>query len=122
MYGGDGFWMFGDHTDPDYLYAEYQGGEIARVNRKTHEARNIRPLPRYQEKKLSFNWNTPIHISATQKGTIYIGAQVLFRSQDFGQTWDRISPDLTTNDPQKQRQEQSGGVAAGWASDLGRHR
>src|SRR6266542_961162 len=48
MYGGDGFWMFADPTDPDYLYAEYQGGEIARVNRKTHEARNIRPLPRYQ--------------------------------------------------------------------------
>src|SRR6266545_4109601 len=110
MYGGDGFWMFADPTDPDYLYAEYQGGEIGRVNRKTHEQRNIRPLPRYQEKKLRFNWNTPIHISATQKGTIYIGAQVLFRSRDFGQTWERISPDLTTNDPQKQKQEQSGGV------------
>ncbi len=110
MYGGDGFWMFADPTDPDYLYAEYQGGEIGRVNRKTHESRNIRPLPAYQEKKLRFNWNTPIHISATQKGTIYIGAQVLFRSRDFGQTWERISPDLTTNDPQKQRQEQSGGI------------
>ena len=110
MYGGDGFWMFVDPADPDYLYAEYQGGEIARVNRKTHETRNIRPLPRYQEKKLRFNWNTPIHISSTQKGTIYIGAQVLFRSHDYGQTWERISPDLTTNDPQKQKQEQSGGV------------
>ncbi len=110
MYGGDGFWMFADPTDPDYLYAEYQGGEIGRVNRKTHESRNIRPLPHYQEKKLRFNWNTPIHISATQRGTTYIGAEVLFRSKDFGQTWERISPDLTTNDPLKQRQEQSGGV------------
>jgi photosystem II stability/assembly factor-like uncharacterized protein len=110
MYGGDGFWMFADPTDPDYLYAEYQGGEIGRVNRQTHESRNIRPLPRYQEKKLRFNWNTPIHISGTQKGTIYIGAQFLFRSKDFGQTWERISPDLTTNDTTKQRQEQSGGV------------
>src|SRR6266513_3040525 len=110
MYGGDGFWMFADPTDPDYLYAEAQGGEIGRVNRKTHESRNIRPLPRYQEKKLRFNWNTPIHISQTQPGTIYIGAQVLFRSKDFGQTWERISPDLTTNDPQKQKQEQSGGI------------
>src|SRR5919198_1157632 len=110
MYGGDGFWMFADPTDPDYLYAEYQGGEIGRVNRQTHESRNIRPLPRYQEKKLRFNWNTPIHISGTQKGTIYIGAQFLFRSKDFGQTWERISPDLTTNDTTKQRQGQSGGV------------
>jgi photosystem II stability/assembly factor-like uncharacterized protein len=49
-------------------------------------------------------------MSPTQKGTLYIGAQYLFRSHDHGQTWDRISPDLTTNDPQKQKQEQSGGV------------
>jgi len=110
MYGGDGFWMFVDPTDPDYVYAEYQGGEIGRVNRKTHESRNIKPLPRYAEGKLRYNWNTPIHVSPTRKGTIYIGAQFLFRSRDFGQTWDRISPDLTTNDPAKQRQEQSGGV------------
>src|SRR5881296_57512 len=110
MYGGDGFWMFADPSDPNYLYAEAQGGAVGRVNRRTHESRNIQPLPRYQEKKLRFNWNTPIHISATQKGTVYIGAQVLFRSKDFGQTWERISPDLTTNDPQKQKQEQSGGI------------
>jgi len=110
MYGGDGFWMFADPTDPDYLYAESQGGYIGRVNRKTHESRGIQPLPRYKEKKLRFNWNTPIHVSPTQNGTIYLGAQFLFRSKDFGQTWERISPDLTTNDSTKQRQEQSGGV------------
>ncbi len=110
MYGGDGFWMFVDPADPDYIYAESQGGEIGRVNRKTHETRNIKPLPQYREGKLRYNWNTPIHVSPTQKGTIYIGAQFLFRSRDFGQTWERISPDLTTNDPEKQRQEQSGGV------------
>ncbi len=56
------------------------------------------------------NWNTPIALSPNEKGTIYIGAQFLFRSRDHGQTWDRISPDLTTNDPEKQKQEQSGGV------------
>jgi photosystem II stability/assembly factor-like uncharacterized protein len=110
MYGGDGFWMFVDPTEPEYLYAEYQGGEIARINRKTHETRNIKPLPRYREGKLRFNWNTPIYLSPTQKGTIYIGAQFLFRSRDYGQTWERVSPDVTTNDPAKQQQEQSGGV------------
>src|SRR6266581_6023946 len=103
MYGGDGFWMFADPSDPDYVYAEAQGGTIGRVNIHTHESRNIQPLPHYQEKKLRFNWNTPLHISATQKGTVYIGAQVLFRSKDFGQTRERTSPDLTTNDPQKQK-------------------
>jgi photosystem II stability/assembly factor-like uncharacterized protein len=110
MYGGDGFWMFVDPTDPDYLYAEYQGGEIARVNRRTLESRNIKPLPRYGEKALRYNWNTPIHLSPTQRGTLYLGAQFLFRSRDFGQTWERVSPDLTSNDPAKQKQEQSGGV------------
>jgi photosystem II stability/assembly factor-like uncharacterized protein len=110
MFGGDGFWMFADPSDPDYLYAEAQGGEIGRVNRKTHETRPIKPLPLYQEQKLHFNWNTPIHMSEANKGTIYIGAQFLFRSRDHGETWDRISPDLTTNDPAKQKQEESGGV------------
>ncbi len=110
MYGGDGFWMFADPVDPDYLYAEAQGGEIGRVNRKTHESRPIKPLPLYQEKKLRFNWNTPIHLSTANKGTLYIGAQFLFRSRDFGESWDRVSPDLTTNDPGKQKQEESGGV------------
>jgi len=110
MYNGDGFWMFVDSSDPDYIYTELQGGEIGRVNRKTHETRNIKPLPGYKEGKLRYNWNTPIHVSPTQKGTVYIGAQFLFRSRDHGQTWDRISPDLSTNDPEKQKQEQSGGV------------
>ena len=110
MYGGDGFWMFEDTSDPNYIYAEAQGGEIGRVNRHTHEGRGIKPLPNYGEKKLRFNWNTPIHMSPNEKGTIYIGAQFLFRSRDHGQSWDRISPDLTTNDPEKQKQEESGGV------------
>jgi hypothetical protein len=108
MYGGDGFWMFADPTDPDYIYAESQGGYIGRINRKTHEVRGIQPLPKYGEGKLRYNWNTPIHVSP--KGTIYIGSQFLFRSKDKGQTWERISPDLTTNDPEKQKQELSGGI------------
>jgi len=109
MYNGDGFWMFQDPSDPDYIYAELQGGEIGRVNRHTHESRNIKPRPNYKE-KLRYNWNTPMALSPTEKGTIYIGAQFLFRSRDRGQNWERISPDLTTNDPTKQKQEQSGGV------------
>lgn len=110
MFNGDGFWMFEDPSDPNYIYAEAQGGEIGRVDRYTHEGRSIKPLPNYGEKKLRFNWNTPIHMSPNEKGTIYIGAQFLFRSRDHGQSWDRISPDLTTNDPEKQKQEESGGV------------
>jgi photosystem II stability/assembly factor-like uncharacterized protein len=109
LYGGDGFWVIPDPTDPDAVYAESQGGNIGRVNRKTLVARDIQPKAGYRE-KLRYNWNTPIHASPTQKGTIYIGAQFLFRSRDRGDSWDRVSPDLTTNDPEKQKQEQSGGV------------
>src|SRR5437867_5764987 len=96
MHGGDGFWMFADTADPDYIYAESQGGEIGRINRKTHESRNIKPLPQYKEGKQRFNWNSPIHMSPTQKGVVYIGSQFLYRSSDHGETWARISPDLTT--------------------------
>jgi photosystem II stability/assembly factor-like uncharacterized protein len=110
LYGGDGFWVFPDPTDDDYAYAEYQGGEISRINKKTNESRNIKPLPEYKEAKLHFNWNTPIHVSATDKGTLYVGSQYLFRSRDRGQTWERISPDLSTKDPNKVKQEESGGI------------
>lgn len=110
LFGGDGFWAFSDPADPNYAYAEYQGGFIGRINRKTLEKRSIKPEPNYGEGKLRFNWNTPIHMSPNEKGTIYIGAQFLFRSRDHGQSWERISPDLTTSDPEKQKQEESGGV------------
>jgi photosystem II stability/assembly factor-like uncharacterized protein len=110
LFGGDGFWVFPDPTDPGYVYAEAQGGYIGRVNEPTLASRGIKPQQNYGEGKLRFNWNTPIHMSPNEKGTLYVGAQFLFRSRDHGQSWDRISPDLTTNDPEKQKQEESGGV------------
>ena len=109
LFGGDGFWTIPDPTDPDAVYAESQGGYIGRMDRRTHGARDIQPKAGYNE-KLRFNWNTPIAVSPTQKATVYVGAQFLFRSRDHGDSWERISPDLTTNDPEKQKQEQSGGV------------
>src|SRR5439155_22302052 len=90
MFGGDGFWMFADPSDPDYVFAEYQGGNISRVNMRTHETRDLQPklgaadLKRYT--KLRFNWNTPIALSPHEPGTVYIGAQFLFRSRDHGQS------------------------------------
>jgi len=110
MYGGDGFWMWEDPSDSNYIYAEAQGGEIGRVNRRTHETRAIKPYPQYGEKKLRFNWNTPIQVSPNDKNTLYLGAQFLYRSRDHGQSFERISPDLSTNDPEKQKQEESGGI------------
>lgn len=109
LYGGDGFWVFPDPIDPDYVYAEYQGGNLARIDRRTLASRDIQPRAGDGE-KLRWNWNTPLHLSPNEKGTLYMGAQFLFRTRNQGQTWERISPDLTTNDPKKQQQELSGGI------------
>jgi photosystem II stability/assembly factor-like uncharacterized protein len=107
---GDGFWAFSDPAEADYAYAEYQGGMVARFRKSTGESRDIKPLPRSSEPEFRFNWNAPIHLSANHPGTIYLGGQFLFRSRDHGESWDRISPDLTTNDPARQHQELSGGL------------
>jgi photosystem II stability/assembly factor-like uncharacterized protein len=107
---GDGFWAFSDPADPDYAYVEYQGAMISRFRKSTGEAKDIKPLPRPGEPDFRFNWNAPIHLSSIQPGTVYLGGQFLFRSRDHGESWDRISPDLTTNDPARQHQEMSGGL------------
>ncbi|MEM9301873.1 MAG: glycosyl hydrolase, partial [Pseudomonadota bacterium] len=108
---GDGFWAFPDPTDDQVLYTEYQGGQLKRVDRETLEIKRIQPAPADEQEKLRFNWNTPLHMSPSKPGTIYYGAQYLFRSDDRGESWEAISPDLTTDDPQGQRQAQSGGIS-----------
>ncbi|HEX2645547.1 MAG TPA: glycosyl hydrolase [Thermoanaerobaculia bacterium] len=107
---GDGFYAFRDPNDPDLVYVEYQGGRIGRTRLSTGENKTLRPLPGKGDPKFRFNWNTPVHLSPTQPGTIYLGSQFLFRSRDQGESWEKISPDLTTNDPAKQRQAESGGL------------
>ena len=107
---GDGFWAFPDPEDSRFLYVEYQGGNILRVDTLLGEVKDIKPYAAEGEAELRFNWNTPIHLSPNEPGTVYVGAQYLFRSSDRGESWTRISPDLTTNDPRRQRQKQSGGV------------
>src|SRR6185295_11514992 len=96
--GGDGFWVQPDKTDKNIIYSEYQGGHASRGNRKTNEYQDIQPQPLKGDPKLRFNWNTPICVSPTNPTTIYMGAQYLYRSRNRGITWERISPDLTTND------------------------
>ena len=110
LLNGDGFWAFPDPTDADTIYDEYQGGNLFRVRRSTLDTKDIKPTPREGEPRFRFNWNTPIHLSRANPGVIYYGAQFLFRSKDKGESWERISPDLTTNDPAKQQQDRSGGL------------
>lgn len=108
--GGDGFWVQPDRSNPDVVYSEYQGGHASRINKKTNEYADIQPQALPGEPKLRFNWNTPIYTSPTNPKSLYMGAQYLYKSSNQGITWTRISPDLTTNDTLKQKQEESGGV------------
>jgi photosystem II stability/assembly factor-like uncharacterized protein len=107
---GDGFWAFADPNDSNTLYVEYQGGQLSRVDVTTGESKSIKPFARDGEDELRFNWNTPIHLSPTRPNTLYYGSQVLHFSTDRGDSWETISPDLTTNDPARQRQKDSGGI------------
>ena len=112
IFGGDGFWTVPDPLHPDYAYAEAQGGTMARVHLKTFKSLDIKPQAGKSDGKLRWNWNTPIVTGAANKGNLYTGAQYLFKSTDQGRNWERISTDLTTNDPKKQEQEKSGGISA----------
>ncbi len=108
--GGDGFWAYADAADPDIVYSESQGGEITRRRVSTGEEKAIKPLPLAGDPPYRFNWNTPIQTSPNDPKTIYLGSQFLFRSRDRGDSWEKISPDLSTNDPKKQQQLKSGGL------------
>ncbi len=112
LYGGDGFWVQPDPNDPNIVYAEAQGGEAGRVNITTTKVVAIKPQEVGSQDKLRWNWNSPIVTGAKNKRNLYMGAQFLYRSTDQGRNWQRISPDLTTNDKKKQEQENSGGLSA----------
>jgi photosystem II stability/assembly factor-like uncharacterized protein len=108
---GDGFHVWADPLDKDIIYSEFQGGQILRVHKALGEIKWVKPLPKQGEPKYRFNWNTPIALSPTNPRVLYIGAQFLFRTTNRGESWERLSPDLTTNDPAKQKQDESGGLS-----------
>ena len=108
--GGDGFCVIPDPTDKDIIYWEYQGGSVNRRHESSQEIKEIQPAPGAGEPELRFNWNTPLATSPTNPHTLYIGSQYLYRTSNRGESWERISPDLTTNDPKKKKQEESGGI------------
>ena len=110
---GDGFRVYPHPADPNVVYSEMQGAEsIWRFDVKKQEIKQIKPYPVSDDPKLRFNWNTPITTSRHQPDRIYAGSQFVHMSDDRGDTWKKISPDLTTNDKTKQNQEASGGLSA----------
>ena len=100
---GDGFYNKPDPTNPNIMYSESQGGNMARIDVATRESQSIRPVPRPtgaeteddEPRRYRFNWDSPLHISTHDPATIYLGGNHLMRSPDRGMTWEEASPDLT---------------------------
>ncbi len=106
---GDGFYAFADPMDKDILYWQWQGGNFIRYYKSTGELKEIRPYADEKTGKLRWNWNSSIAFGSSS-GNMYVGSQYLWKSDNRGDSWKRISPDLTTNDDSKTRQETSGGI------------
>ena len=108
---GDGFRVL-RHPNKNIIYSEMQGAEnVWRYDVDNNLVKTIQPLAVKGYKDYRFNWNTPIETSKNNADRLYIGSQYVHRSDDMGDTWEIISPDLTTNDSTKQNQEDSGGLS-----------
>lgn len=107
--GGDGFDAMPVPGDPRYGYAQSQSGGLQRIDLLTGKEKSIRPLPENNE-RLRFNWNAALAQDPFESNTIYFGSQYIHKSTDRGETWTKISKDLTTNDINKQNQARSGGL------------
>ncbi|RMD85971.1 MAG: hypothetical protein D6813_15580, partial [Calditrichaeota bacterium] len=106
---GDGFDTAPDPEDPLIGYSMSQQGFLMRWNLHTGERKDIRP-PAPDGVRLRFNWNAGFAIDPFDHNTIYYGSQFVHKSTDRGDTWSIISPDLTTNNPEWQKQYESGGL------------
>jgi photosystem II stability/assembly factor-like uncharacterized protein len=99
--GGDGFHVAADPTDPDIVYFESQRGNLVRMDRAGGRQRFLRPTAEEGEPQFRFNWNTPFQISPHDPSVLWMGGNHLFRLEERGDRWTRVSPDLTTQDPKK---------------------
>ena len=106
---GDGFHVVVHPDNPELFLSESQGGRLMRTDMRTREQQIVAPYPLNPfgasagEQKYRFNWNAPIVTSPHDRHVVYLGGNAVFRSEDFGTNWEVISPDLTTDDPEKQK-------------------
>ncbi len=108
---GDGFDVLPDLDDSRYGYTMSQQGSVQRYDHVTGNNYTVRPTPPDATTKLRFNWNAAIGQDPFDNKTVYFGSQFVHKSTDKGLTWKIISPDLTTNNPEKQKQSESGGLS-----------
>ena len=111
--GAESGYVVADPLNPDIVYGGNYGGYISRLDHKTGENRAVSPWPDNpmgagaDVLKYRFQWNFPIFFSPHNPKRLYTAGNVLFVTENEGQTWEQISPDLTTND--KSKQAPSGG-------------
>ena len=105
---GDGFDAF-PIENTRYGFSMWQGGNVIRFDKQTGLKTEIRPVHPKGE-KLRWNWNAAMAQDPFDKHTLYVGSQFVHVSEDEGNSWQTISPDLTTNNPERQKQMESGGL------------
>ena len=105
---GDAYFVVPHPEQVDFFISEFQAGGILRTDMRNRQQVDISPQPRrndggpVEDLEYRFNWNAPIIASPHDPLMVYFAGNVVFRSPDFGETWEVISPDLTTDDPAKQ--------------------
>lgn len=107
---GDGFDVVPDKEDSRFGWSMSQQGFVSRYDSETGNNYSVRPTHPDPNIKLRFNWNAAINIDPFDSNTLYFGSQFVHKSTDKGLTWKLISDDLTTNDPEKLKQSESGGL------------
>ncbi|ARV08905.1 hypothetical protein BTO05_04375 [Winogradskyella sp. PC-19] len=107
---GDGFDVVPDKDDSRYGWSMSQQGFVSRYDWQTGNNYGVRPTHPDADVQLRFNWNSAINIDPFDNSTIYFGSQFVHKSTDKGETWTVISGDLSTNNPEKQKQSESGGL------------
>ncbi len=95
--GGDGFDPAIDPEDPNIVYSQLQYGNLVRYDRRTGERIDIKPQEEKDGPPLRWNWDSALLISPHSNTRLYFAAQILFRSDDRGDSWRAVSPDLTRN-------------------------
>ncbi|MCB0637577.1 MAG: hypothetical protein KDC54_13200 [Lewinella sp.] len=123
LHWGDGEYVMVDPTDWRTVYTSAENGSLNRYDPVTQRIEYIAPsrlnttnfddiwaaLPDDPD-ALRFNWTSPFRMSPHDPRTLYVAGNYVFRSTDGGQSWTVISPDLSTNDPEKRLTGKSGGV------------
>ncbi len=103
--GGESGYIVSDPRAPDVFYAGSYGGLITRQDKRTLQERQINPYPDnpmgYASADIAerFQWTFPIVMAPTNPGILYVGSQHVWKTTNEGQSWERISPDLTRHDP-----------------------